>query len=217
MGPTNPPELRSFVRIWRNFPDSWFDKGMKTEIRRLTSAEYLLATPALVDLYIAAMDYPVNVRAQRISSWRQEALSPGFTAIAAVADDTIIGIAYGMLGQRERWWDQQLRRALAMQGGPSKSEKELLQSYFEVAEIHVLPSYQGRGIGARLLRELLRLAPAKFALLSTPEVEHEDNGAFKLYRKFGFSDVARNYLYPADPRPFAILGRSLPLSASPML
>lgn len=189
---------------------------MKTEIRRLTTAEYLLATPQLVDLYIEAMNYPANVRAARIASWRQEALSPGFTAIAAVADDVLVGVAYGMLGQRERWWDQQLRRALAMQGGPSKSEQAMLESYFEVAEIHVLPNYQGRGIGATLLRELIHLAPAKFALLSTPEIEHEDNGAFKLYRKFGFFDVARDYLYPADPRPFAILGRSLPLETSSM-
>lgn len=189
---------------------------MKTEIRRLTPAEYLLATPQLVDLYIEAMDYPANVRTARIASWRQEALSPGFTAIAAIADDALVGIAYGMLGQRERWWDHQLRQALAMQGGPSKSEQAMLENYFEVAEIHVLPNYQGRGIGATLLRELIHLAPAKWALLSTPEVANEDNGAFKLYRKFGFVDVARNYLYPADPRPFAILGRPLPLETPSM-
>lgn len=149
MSPTNPPELRSFVRIWRNFPDSWFDKGMKTEIRRLTSAEYLLATPALVDLYIEAMDYPVNVRAQRISSWRQEALSPGFAAIAAVADDTIIGIAYGMLGQRERWWDQQLRRALAMQGGRRKAKrsysKATLRSLKSMCSLAIKGEVSARG------------------------------------------------------------------------
>ena len=96
--------------------------------------------------------------------------------------------------------------------GISEQRQQILNSYFEIAEIHVSPARQGHGIGAALLTELLHLAPAEWALLSTPEVNGEANNAFGLYRKFGFTDIARDYLYPGDHRPFAILGRRLPLS-----
>jgi len=42
-------------------------------------------------------------------------------------------------------------------------------------------------------------------------VPNEDNGAFRLYRSAGFFDIIRNHRYPADTRPFAILGAALPL------
>ena len=48
-------------------------------------------------------------------------------------------------------------------------------------------------------------------LLSTPEINGESNRAWRLYRRLGFTDVIRGYHFAGDPRPFAILGRSLPL------
>ena len=48
-------------------------------------------------------------------------------------------------------------------------------------------------------------------LLSTPEVDEEANRAWRLYRRLGFTDVIRGYHFAGDPRPFAILGRNLPL------
>ena len=49
-------------------------------------------------------------------------------------------------------------------------------------------------------------------LLSTPDA---DTRAFALYRRFGFVDLARHYLFPGDSRPFAVLGAHLPLPATP--
>ena len=88
----------------------------------------------------------------------------------------------------------------------------MLRSYFEVAEVHGLPRMQGHGLGRQLLTELLWNAPGKWALLSTPEVPNESNRAFSLYRSMGFTDVIRQYRYPGDERPFAILKLPLPLS-----
>ena len=48
-------------------------------------------------------------------------------------------------------------------------------------------------------------------LLSTPEINGEANRAWRLYRRLGFTDIIRGYHFAGDPRPFAILGRSLPL------
>ena len=36
--------------------------------------------------------------------------------------------------------------------------------------------------------------------------------AWRLYRRFGFVDVLRHFLFPGDDRPFAVLGRQLPLA-----
>lgn len=188
---------------------------MTVEIRRLRPAEFSLLVPQLVDIYIDAMGYDPSMRGQRISVWRGEVRWPGFTAIAAVDGNDVVGIAYGFLGARERWWDKQLVRCMEQQpGGLTPQHRDMLRNYFEVAEVHVSPTRQGCGIGAALLTELLRLAPAQWALLSTPEVPGEANNAFGLYRKFGFIDVGRHFYYPGDQRPFAILGRPLPLDGA---
>jgi ribosomal protein S18 acetylase RimI-like enzyme len=47
-------------------------------------------------------------------------------------------------------------------------------------------------------------------LLSTPEGE---NRAWRLYRRLGFIDLARNHLFPGDHRPFGVLGAPLPFAA----
>jgi len=48
-------------------------------------------------------------------------------------------------------------------------------------------------------------------LLSTREIEGEDNSAWRLYRSLGFTDVLRSYRFEGDARPFAVLERPLPL------
>ena len=70
---------------------------------------------------------------------------------------------------------------------------------------------QGHGLGAALLRSLLSMAGTKTALLSTPEADEQRSRAFRLYRRFGFVDILRDFWFPGDDRAFAILGRTLPL------
>lgn len=164
-----------------------------------------MLVPTLVDIYMDAMQYSPAIRQQRVRVWRGEVAWPGFTAVAAIDGDTVVGVAYGFIGARERWWDRQLVKALRERGGLKAQHAAMLADYFEVAEVHVSPACQGKGIGTHLLRELLRGVPARWALLSTPEVEGEANNAFSLYRKFGFTDLVRNFYYDGDARPFAIL------------
>ena len=52
-------------------------------------------------------------------------------------------------------------------------------------------------------------------LLSTPEADEEQSRAWRLYRRFGFVDVLRDFIFPGDERAFAILGRELPLAERP--
>lgn len=188
---------------------------MSVSIRRINGHEFSLLAPVLVDIYVAAMGYSPHIRDQRVAVWRRDTTSPGFTAVIAVDEsgggERVVGVAYGFLGVRGRWWDQQLIRGLKEGGALTPERSAMLESYFEVAEVHVDGTHQGRGTGRRLLTELLDGAPAEWALLSTPEVKDEDNAAFGLYRKLGFGDVLRHFTYAGDARPFAVLGRRLPL------
>lgn len=172
--------------------------------------------PELVDLYITAMKYPRSMRDQRIAVWRREITMPGFTAVAAFQQkesDTasLAGIAYGFIGNPDRWWDQQLRKGLVERHAMTPAMVDVVSNYFEVAEVHVSPELQGRGAGRELMQRLLGSAPTRYVLLSTPEVPNEQNAAFGLYRSLGFRDVLRDFTYAGDPRPFAVLGRQLPL------
>ena len=185
---------------------------MSLTIRRLTSEEFALNAGPLVDVYINAMGYDPAIRDGRVYSWQREIIRPGFTSLIAEDASGVVGVAYGFIGTPDSWWDRQLRIALHRAGGPTEEEMRILRSYFEVAEIHVLPRMQGHGLGRELLNKLLWNAPAKWALLSTPEVPDESNRAFGLYRSMGFTDLVRHHHYPGDDRPFAILKTQLPLS-----
>lgn len=136
----------------------------------------------------------------------------------AVADDEVlVGIAYGYRGAPDQWWNQQLRAGLRRTGLSPVAVNDLAADYFELTELHVHPSAQGSGLGQWLLTRLVADCTEGRVLLSTPEVEGEENRAWSLYRRLGFTDVLRNFTFAGDPRPFAFLGRPLPLPAVPTL
>jgi ribosomal protein S18 acetylase RimI-like enzyme len=123
----------------------------------------------------------------------------------------LLGIAYGYCGAPDQWWQQQVVSGLHRIGAPADEVNQLMSSYFELTELHIHPSAQGRGLGEALVRRLLAGRGEANVLLSTPEIIGEANRAWRLYRRLGFTDVIRGYHFAGDPRAFAILGRSLPL------
>ncbi|MFQ6393857.1 GNAT family N-acetyltransferase [Nocardia sp. KC 131] len=172
-------------------------------------------------VYVAAMEYPRGTEQHRAPMWTEHTTRPGWQAVAAVVPDDsghfdlrsspIVAIAYGYRGAAHQWWHQQVHSGMRRTGWPEHSARELLSDYFELTELHVHPAAQGRGIGAILLARLLRDRPESAVLLSTPEVAQEGNRAWRLYRRLGFTDVVRDFVFAGDTRPFAILGRRLPL------
>jgi ribosomal protein S18 acetylase RimI-like enzyme len=87
-----------------------------------------------------------------------------------------------------------------------------LDDSFEVAELHVVPDYQGRGIGAGLLYRLTSGQPERTALLSTRDA---DTPARRLYRGAGFTDLLTGFrFFPGGGEPpYAVMGAELPLLA----
>jgi ribosomal protein S18 acetylase RimI-like enzyme len=157
-----------------------------------------------MDIYVQAMNYPSSAGSQRAVTATQHTRNAGFACRAALhPDGTLLGFAYGYTTAAGQWWHDLVRRAL-----PRDLGHDWLRDAFELSEMHVLPRYQGLGIGRRILTALASNIPHRAMLLSTPDA---DTRAFRLYRSMGFVDLARDYLFPGDARPFAVLGAKLPL------
>lgn len=180
-----------------------------TRYVQLSAEEFRVRLPEALALYVSAMRYPEGTAEQRAPMWLTHALRDGWRCIAALdAEGVLLGLAYGYRGRPGQWWHEQVRRGLSRQTAAPEVEG-WLGDYFELTEIHVRPESQGNQIGEDLLRRLLDGVPNANVLLSTPE---GPSRAWKLYRRIGFVDVLRHYHFAGDPRPFAILGRPLPLS-----
>lgn len=182
-------------------------------------------------VYVDAMRYPRGTEGQRAPMWLEHTRRMGWRAVAAVdvaafgsdlppeemppeeelRTAPLLGVAYGYRGSADQWWQQQVRRGLHHVGLPPAEISRLMSDYFELTELHIHPRAQGQGLGEALARRLLGDRPEANVLLSTPEMGGESNRAWRLYRRLGFTDVIRGYHFTGDPRPFAILGRPLPL------
>lgn len=167
-----------------------------------------------LQIYATAMGYPPGTARQRRTLWLDHLRRPGWRAVGWLdSADTLVGIAYGYVGGAGQWWFDEVRRGLR-DAGP---EAQLwLLDYFELTELHVRPDAQGHGLGEALLRALLEGTDRSRVLLSTPEYGEQPPGrAWRLYRRLGFRDVLRDHRFTGDFRPFAVLGRELPLDPSP--
>ena len=188
---------------------------MDTVITRLDAADFRDRLPEALGVYVDAMGYSPQVIRSRAAAWMEHSYREGWSGVAAFeaprrrllgpTRGPLVAICYGYHGAPGQWWYDQVSRGLRDRG------RELPPDYVELTELHVAPGLQGRGIGAALVRTFLADRPESTVLLSTPEVEGENNGAWRLYRSLGFTDVLRSYRFQGDARPFAVLARSLPL------
>lgn len=161
----------------------------------------------VVSVYGEAMGYPADLLEARRGYIATHLRRAGFRAVATLTTDgELVGFGYGYSSARGQWWHDQVRGALDRRG-----RETWLTDCFEVVELHVRPAAQGHGIGERQLKALLTMATGSTTLLSTPEADEAASRAWRLYRRFGFVDVLRDFRFPGDARAFAILGRELPL------
>jgi ribosomal protein S18 acetylase RimI-like enzyme len=174
-------------------------------LAELDPAAFRSALRELLEVYVQAMNYPPGTADARAPLWNEHSRRAGFRCVIACGDDgAVLAMAYGYQGRSGQWWYTEVARGLGPSGG------WWLDDYFELTELHVRPDCQGRGLGEAVLRLLLEPVTAGHVLLSTPEGE---NRAWRLYRRVGFTDLLRGFLFTGDSRPFGVLGRSLPLDA----
>ncbi|WP_214368513.1 GNAT family N-acetyltransferase [Pseudonocardia sp. H11422] len=165
-----------------------------------------------LDVYVSAMGYPPGTARQRRTLWLEHTRRPGWRAVGWLDPaGSLLGIAYGYGGGPGQWWYEEVRRGLR---SAAPEQQAWLTDYFELTELHVRPDAQGARLGEGLLRALLADTGRSRVLLSTPEYGHRPPGrAWRLYRRTGFRDVLRDHRFTGDTRPFAVLGRTLPLPA----
>jgi len=203
------------------------------ELREFGRARFLAELDGLLALYAAAMRPPPEQVPGRRAIMERHTQFPSFRCVAVilpagVADvtgsgagtggpapravtgargDVLAGFAYGFHGAAGQWWHDLVRGALTSAGGDAFAHDWLADS-FEVAEVHVHPDYQGRGLGRRMIPALAHPRLERTALLSTQDAESR---ARRLYRSLGFTDLLTRYRFPGTDPPYAVMGAALPL------
>jgi len=178
----------------------------------LSPGEFTARLDRLITVYAAAMRPPAEMLPGRRSIMAGHAAYPRFRALTAAEDGSgqTVGFGYGFRGAAGQWWHDTVARALTSAHGAAVAGAWLNDS-FEVAELHVVPEYQGRGIGSGLLLRLTSGRPERTALLSTRDA---DSPARRLYRGVGFTDLLTGFeFFPGGEPPYAVMGAGLPLRA----
>jgi GNAT superfamily N-acetyltransferase len=198
------------------------------ELLDLSKARFLADLDAVVAVYAAAMRPPPLQLPGRRSIMERHASHPSFHAVAATAGsarphqgtptgfrppppDPIVAFAYGFHGQSGQWWHDLVHEALKAVGGPGYAQAWLSDT-FEVAEVHVHPDHQGRGIGRAIVLALAHPRLERTAVLSTQDA---NSPARRLYRRLGFADLVTRFSFPGTDPPYAVMGATLPLGEEP--
>ena len=187
------------------------ERGAGMRLVAWQAADLLRHLDAAITVYGLAKGYPRSLLETRKGYVAAHARRPDFRAVATLGEsDELLGFGYGYRSAPGQWWHDQVAAALRRD-----QRRSWLSDCFEVVELHVRPDAQGRGLGARQLTALLSGVAQRTVLLSTPEADESASRAWRLYRRYGFGDVLRRFYFPGDDRPFAVLGRALPLADRP--
>ncbi|AEW96848.1 MULTISPECIES: GNAT family N-acetyltransferase [Streptomycetaceae] len=129
---------------------------------------------------------------------------PGVRALGATTPGgRLVGFGYGMPNDRAHWWSTVVEPYLHRDG-----LDHWLDASFVVVELHVLPAFQGRGVGRRLITGLTDPAGLPRSILSALDL---DSPARHFYRSLGYTDLAHPVHFPGAPTPYTVMGAPLPL------
>jgi ribosomal protein S18 acetylase RimI-like enzyme len=177
----------------------------------LDRAGFLAEIDRVSAVYAAAMHPDPAYLPGRASIMERHTGHPGFRALAVTAqvagDLPIIAFGYGFRGASGQWWHDVVRAALTARVGEAAAGA-WLDSSIEIAELHVHPDFQRRGIGRSLLLGLTAGRQEHTAALSTQD---DNSPARRLYRSVGFADLLTGFSFPGGGPPYTVMGAVLPL------
>ena len=205
-------------------------------LAELDGNQFLANLEACAEVYAAAMNPPEEQMPGRHTIMERHAGYAAFRAIAAIARPAaaggapadgeradseqagrepitgeLAGFAYGFHGGGGQWWHDLVSRTTASILG-SRAAQDWFGDSLEIAEVHVLPSHQGRGTGLAMMLRLTAGRPERAAVLSTMDA---NTRARRLYRGLGFTDLLTGFTFPGTELPYAIMGAPLPLPGAP--
>jgi ribosomal protein S18 acetylase RimI-like enzyme len=179
--------------------------------REISTAGFVAEIDRLTAIYAAAMRADPGQLPGRRTIMERHTQHADFRAIVVTAnaagDSQIIGFGYGFRGAGGQWWHDVVRVAMTAQIGATVAAA-WLDSSMEIAELHVHPDFQRRGIGRRLLLGLTAGRPEHTAALSTQD---HNWPARLLYRSVGFTDMLTGFSFPGGGPPYTIMAAVLPL------
>ncbi|MER5451145.1 GNAT family N-acetyltransferase [Streptomyces sp. NPDC002766] len=163
---------------------------------------------ARVDEALAVQAVAFGLGADEVAVRRQIVLRhmtyPGARALGAtLPDGTLVGFVYGMPNDRGHWWSTVVEPYLRAHG-----REEWLDDSFVITELHVHPGHQNRGVGRSLITDITDGAAEPRSILSAIDTDSPARG---LYHSLGYQDLARQVLFPSAPKPYAVMGATLPL------
>jgi ribosomal protein S18 acetylase RimI-like enzyme len=167
----------------------------------------------LIAVYAAAMRPGPEQLPGRRTIMERHAGYPGFRALAVSAHPggPVIAFSYGFRGVPGQWWHDVVTAGISAAWG-SVFASVWLNNVLEIAEVHVHPDHQGRGVGKTMLPSLTANRPERTAVLSTRDA---DTTARRLYRGVGFTDLLTGFGFPGDSPRYAVMGAALPLRDAP--
>lgn len=181
-------------------------------LRELTRPDFLVRIDDFLAIYAAAMDAKPDELPSRLAIMERHAGNPGFRALAVTAGEParFVGFTYGFRGRPGQWWHDVVRSGISARSGVTTA-LTWLDDVLEIAEVHVHPGWQARGIGRSMVVALTAGRAERTALLSTRDAE---TPARRLYRSLGFADLLTEFLFPGGGPPYAVMGAVLPLAAN---
>jgi ribosomal protein S18 acetylase RimI-like enzyme len=182
-------------------------------IRELSREQFLADLDALLAIYAAAMRPEPAHLPGRLSIMERHAGHPGFRALVVTVPPSpqAVAFSYGFRGTPGQWWHDVVRAGVTAASGAIEATRWLADP-LEVAEVHVRPEHQRRGIGRDMLLTLTAGRDERTAVLST----QDDNAtARSLYHRLGFTDLLRGFSFPGGGPPYAVMGAVLPLRLAP--
>jgi ribosomal protein S18 acetylase RimI-like enzyme len=178
-------------------------------IAELDRFGFLAAIDDFLAIYAAAMAADPAELPSRRAIMERHSGSPDFRALAvhAASSGRVVAFTYGFRGLPGQWWHDVVRAGMVASAGP-RAAGFWLDDVLEIAEVHVHPDYQARGIGRRMMRTLTDRRSERTAVLSTRDAP---TPARRLYRSLGFADLLSDFLFPGGGPPYAVMGAALPL------
>jgi ribosomal protein S18 acetylase RimI-like enzyme len=128
-------------------------------------------------------------------------LRDDFIFLVAHEDKRIVAFGYGYTGAYGQWWTEHVAAALTAE----ERAVWLDPPHFEIVELHVRPKWQRRGVGSRILAQLLTRQPHDRAVLSTQAASKK---ARRFYAKNGWAELAEIDFGPGYPA-YVALGKLL--------
>ncbi|MFE2727904.1 GNAT family N-acetyltransferase [Kitasatospora sp. NPDC059327] len=159
--------------------------------------------PQALDVQAVAFGLTPEEVLVRLHIVGRHAQQPGVIALGALSGGRLVGFGYGMPNRRDHWWSTVIQPYLETRGYGA-----WLDDVFAVTELHVLPEFQGQGIGSALIGNLCARSGLPRTILSAIDAE---TPARRLYRSLGYRDLARAVHFPNTERLYAVMGAELPL------